>query len=124
MRIDEVEKEKENTMMNTITIEQIAKSLRISEADTRELLHQHETLTTDGEVELTQAEIFMSQVENGPELGECRAREYLRLCASASVLVFDTCALLHAQFPVLLSRLTPLQRMLSRRRLSMERSGA
>ena len=102
-------------MLNTISINQTAEALQITEADALDLLLRSNIVPINGEIALDQAEEFLLCVQNTPDLGECKARANLVRVAGRYTLVFDTCALLHEKFPVLFTRLLPLLRSAGKR---------
>lgn len=95
-------------MLNTITVNQTAEALHITEKDALDLMLYNSIVPINGVIGLDQAENFILRVQNTPELGECKARANLMRVVDRYTLIFDTCALLHDKFPVMFTRILPL----------------
>ena len=95
-------------MNNNISIQQISKSLRISEESVSELLHRSGITAVDGDISINQATYLMERVESDDSLCEIRSRENLVRVVRRFTLIADTCTLLNENFPLLYRHLTPM----------------
>ena len=95
-------------MMNNMNLNQISKSLNLSEEKMNEMLRACGIESRNGEISISEALQLMEYAKTHKNDYERKAQDYLTMASGNCTMFIDTCELLNEQFPALLERLSPL----------------